>query len=213
MERISGEIGVKQLAKGFGKWKLFILPDYLSVNTYINPGTTEYPATDDRRPEWNRFARDSLFRTGLVSWKLKTRYARVNKLINTIEPIWCRAHRHDCTVYWWGDTNLISFFPWSVVAPMEKVYLSFVEVSTSWSGVLRLGFTGIDPAFLNPGEYHYSASLRWFWCSAQRRCKEWAVSDKRRILGILGIGKWRGERRAITRKKSSEMYLICIVRF
>lgn len=36
------------------------------------------------------------------------------------------------------------------VAPMERVYLSFVQVSTSWSGVLRLGFTGIDPAFLNP---------------------------------------------------------------
>ena len=35
------------------------------------------------------------------------------------------------------------------VAINERVYIRFAEVSTSWSGVLRFGFTSQDPATVN----------------------------------------------------------------
>ncbi|ESO95167.1 hypothetical protein LOTGIDRAFT_117454, partial [Lottia gigantea] len=38
------------------------------------------------------------------------------------------------------------------IAVNEKVYINFAEVSTSWSGVLRFGFTGTDPMTYNPVE-------------------------------------------------------------
>ena len=34
----------------------------------------------------------------------------------------------------------------------ERVYLKFSEVSTSWSGVVRFGFTSQDPATINAAE-------------------------------------------------------------
>ena len=71
MERISGGIGEKQELGNqrrdseSGNTKYLSIPIF--VNPHIYPVTTEYPVMDDRRPEWNRFAKDSLFRTGLVS--------------------------------------------------------------------------------------------------------------------------------------------------
>ncbi|KAK6185585.1 hypothetical protein SNE40_007786 [Patella caerulea] len=38
------------------------------------------------------------------------------------------------------------------IAVNEKVYINFAEVSTSWSGVLRFGFTGTNPDTYNPAE-------------------------------------------------------------
>ena len=34
----------------------------------------------------------------------------------------------------------------------ERVYIKFAEVSTSWSGVIRFGFTAHDPLTLNPAD-------------------------------------------------------------
>lgn len=38
------------------------------------------------------------------------------------------------------------------IAINERVYIKFAEVSTSWSGVVRFGFTSHDPETLNPAE-------------------------------------------------------------
>ncbi len=38
------------------------------------------------------------------------------------------------------------------IAVNERVYLKFAEISMSWSGVVRFGFTSHDPATLNPSD-------------------------------------------------------------
>jgi protein neuralized len=38
------------------------------------------------------------------------------------------------------------------IAINERVYLKFAEISTSWSGVVRFGFSSNDPATLNPAD-------------------------------------------------------------
>ena len=38
------------------------------------------------------------------------------------------------------------------VAPNERIYIRFAEISTSWSGVMRFGFTSVDPVNINPAD-------------------------------------------------------------
>ena len=64
------------------------------------------------------------------------------------------------------------------IQPNERVYIKFAEVSTSWSGVIRFGFTANDPASLNPSELPRYAcpdltNKPGYWAKAMpERCSE-----------------------------------------